>query len=532
MSYNYSTARTANPYTEQVETPATENALNGGFENWSGFYTLDDWDYEELGDLATDETKTTRSTDSNTGTYACELETYHEAEVETGDLFVSNVLIPDVSLAVDDTIQVRAYNKRVTGTAKLYVLYMYENSNDHEEYYFNFSGSDIGTWTSPDGGPTTDMYEEMAIGDNSYVQRTSTEATYPATLVQDAQVFIFALSSVTGQKILLDDVEVLVNSTDTVTNGNFESWTAMTITTGWDVTNTDSTIESSEDSHTGTYALKVTGSATNSTVPVISQGVENSNIYAEYDVSIWGKVDTHDPASNIRIWILDNTDLEDTGQYWDGSDWQNMSTGGTLTEGEAITAITAQTYTEISGVVDNSDNGEVCVYMTVNGAAAVAYIDDLSIETPEEYTSANFYDIKLKVAEDDLEDDSTLLRILDEDDEVLFSINGNAVINNGVIKEAVTEVQNSPYNVTSTDSILLVEYTTTGASSIVIPNDECEEGRILTIMDKSGNANTNNITISTEGSGTINGSATLVISTNRDFKRIVCDDNDNWYIIG
>ena len=532
MSYNYNTARTSRPYTEQDEHAAVENTLNGGFENWSGFFIPDDWDYEELGDLATDETKTVRSTDSNTGTYACELETYHEAEVEAGDLFVSNVLMPDVTLAVDDTVRVRAYNKRVTGTAKLYVLYMYENSSDHEDYYFNFSGVDIGTWTVTDEGPTADMYEEMAIGDNTYAQRLSAEATLPSTNVSDARVFIFALSSTTGQKILLDDVEVLVNSTDTVTNGGFENWTAMAVTNGWDVTNTDSTIESSEDSHTGTYALKVTGSATNSTVPVISQGVENSNIYAEYDVSIWGKVDIHDPASNIRIWILDNTDLADTSQYWDGSDWQNMSTGGTLTEGEAITSITAQTYTEISGAVDNSDNGEICVYMTVNGAAAVAYIDDLSIETPSEFVATDFYDLVLKVAKDDLEDDSTLLRILDENDVELFNISGDAVINNGVLKEAVTEVQESPYNVTSTDSVLLVEYTSTGASSIVIPNDESNQGRILTIMDKSGNSNTNNITISTEGSGTINGSATLVISTDLDYVRIVCDDNDNWYIIG
>lgn len=55
--------------------------------------------------------------------------------------------------------------------------------------------------------------------------------------------------------------------------------------------------------------------------------------------------------------------------------------------------------------------------------------------------------------------------------------------------------------------------TTDSARAITLPTATCVQGYRVTIIDDSGNANSNNITISTEGSEQINGSDTLVISS-------------------
>lgn len=100
--------------------------------------------------------------------------------------------------------------------------------------------------------------------------------------------------------------------------------------------------------------------------------------------------------------------------------------------------------------------------------------------------------------------------------------------------KAVTTVNAATYDLLTTDSILHVTYTGTGAvTSLTLPTAQCngseDDGRIITIKDAGGNATTNNITIDTQGSETIDGSATLVISTDYDSADIYCE-NSNWFI--
>ena len=53
-------------------------------------------------------------------------------------------------------------------------------------------------------------------------------------------------------------------------------------------------------------------------------------------------------------------------------------------------------------------------------------------------------------------------------------------------------------------------------------------GRIVIIKDVGGSANTNNITIATEGSETIDGSASSTISSNYGVVRLF-SDGTNWF---
>lgn len=95
-----------------------------------------------------------------------------------------------------------------------------------------------------------------------------------------------------------------------------------------------------------------------------------------------------------------------------------------------------------------------------------------------------------------------------------------------------TTVNTSTYDVLITDHVLLVTYTTTGAvTSLTLPTAQTLDGRVLVIKDAGGNANTNNITIDTEGSQTIDGSATFTLDGDDEYLKL-CSDGSNWFIIG
>ena len=67
-----------------------------------------------------------------------------------------------------------------------------------------------------------------------------------------------------------------------------------------------------------------------------------------------------------------------------------------------------------------------------------------------------------------------------------------------------------------------------GVVTITLPTAEVRPGRSYTIKDESGAAATNNITVATEGSENIDGSATDVISTNFGAKSYY-SDGANWF---
>lgn len=82
------------------------------------------------------------------------------------------------------------------------------------------------------------------------------------------------------------------------------------------------------------------------------------------------------------------------------------------------------------------------------------------------------------------------------------------------LSSVVKPVTAATYTLLSTDGILHVTYTATGAVTITIPTAQITATRLpFDIKDAGGNATTNNITIVTEGAETIDGEANAVIST-------------------
>lgn len=101
----------------------------------------------------------------------------------------------------------------------------------------------------------------------------------------------------------------------------------------------------------------------------------------------------------------------------------------------------------------------------------------------------------------------------------------------GAIFRHITTVNAATYDLLASDDILNVTYTATGAvTSLTLPTAQCVAGRTIVIKDAGGNAGTNNITIDTEGSETIDGAATEVISSNYDSVTLY-SDGSNWFTI-
>lgn len=98
------------------------------------------------------------------------------------------------------------------------------------------------------------------------------------------------------------------------------------------------------------------------------------------------------------------------------------------------------------------------------------------------------------------------------------------------VYRAVTVVNTGNYNLASTDDILHVSYTASGAVTVTLMSVEAISGRVIHIKDAGFNARTNNITIETEGAETIDGAASLILSNDGDAAMLYCDGS-NWFII-
>lgn len=103
---------------------------------------------------------------------------------------------------------------------------------------------------------------------------------------------------------------------------------------------------------------------------------------------------------------------------------------------------------------------------------------------------------------------------------------GWANVNN---KEIDTVSTNSTINPTQSSTIYLVN---TSSSSVILTlsTSSLESGKEVIIKDSSGSSSTNTITVQTEGSETIDGESSFVISL--DYTSItIVSDGSNWFII-
>jgi len=128
-----------------------------------------------------------------------------------------------------ETLQARIYAKRLTGSPNVSVLYGCENGED--SYNYNFTGASAGTWTVTTEMPTADNFETLTATD-SYTQLTGTQVTVPEGYT-DGFVYIFGSSANSGDTMVIDDYEVLIEGTDQAVNGDFEAWTDVVGPDSW-----------------------------------------------------------------------------------------------------------------------------------------------------------------------------------------------------------------------------------------------------------------------------------------------------------
>ncbi|SDO89847.1 hypothetical protein SAMN04515671_2290 [Nakamurella panacisegetis] len=104
---------------------------------------------------------------------------------------------------------------------------------------------------------------------------------------------------------------------------------------------------------------------------------------------------------------------------------------------------------------------------------------------------------------------------------------GQIVLGGGQIVKR-TAVFDLAYTVLVTD--YLVAYATlTAARTVTLPTAVSVSGQVYIIIDETGSANTNNITIGTTSSQTINGASTKVINTAYGYYRLY-SNGTNWIL--
>ena len=89
-------------------------------------------------------------------------------------------------------------------------------------------------------------------------------------------------------------------------------------------------------------------------------------------------------------------------------------------------------------------------------------------------------------------------------------------------------------DVNSTSSVQAIDYVLrcvqNQAITITLPPKATSAGRVLIFKDTMGNANSNNITLDGDSSDTIDGSATYVISHNKEAVTLTCDGINGWML--
>ena len=101
-----------------------------------------------------------------------------------------------------------------------------------------------------------------------------------------------------------------------------------------------------------------------------------------------------------------------------------------------------------------------------------------------------------------------------------LTVSGAATFGAGISVNRVSKSSN--YTATSTDTIIGVDCSG-GAITITLPTAGTVNGKVYIIKDESGDAGTNNITVATEGSETIDGSNTATINSNYGVLRVYSD---------
>lgn len=118
---------------------------------------------------------------------------------------------------------------------------------------------------------------------------------------------------------------------------------------------------------------------------------------------------------------------------------------------------------------------------------------------------------------------NTLLALVDLHDHTT----GNGVALTGL--QRIGTISGYPYTVLSTDNMKVLPVSTAAARAITLP--AATTAMSFTLKDATGNALTNNITVTAAGADTIDGAATFLIDANYQSATFISDGVSKWYVV-
>ena len=365
----------SNGITASYNTPV-EQLTDGSFEQWEiTGYTPDGFTIQSMGGTAIE-----RSTDSQAGTYAALL----TADVVFGGQYISDVLLNDATYDAGETIQIKAYGKRTVGTtANLVVIYEYVDGED--TYNYNFTGASAGTWTVAAEGPSADQIETLTLTD-SYSQVTSTIATAPVGVTHGVVTMIVGATN-SGDKAVIDDVEVLVDGSDTAVNGTFELWTAVEGLTNWTIGRFDgdetSVVKESSAVYSGTYAVKMTDIHNNyNYVSQLITGTAAETLTARH----YARGAAGNAGTVYSVMFFLNNTMGSADQVWNKTttSWEAYTDFGSLDDDNRIflEVSVSEVYTPSQTVltIPASTKVQMIIYQSATDSDDLMYVD-LASET-------------------------------------------------------------------------------------------------------------------------------------------------------
>lgn len=129
----------------------------------------------------------------------------------------------------------------------------------------------------------------------------------------------------------------------------------------------------------------------------------------------------------------------------------------------------------------------------------------------------------------DTTDNGTDALVYGEFDNDILRVGGEFQFRDGIVAESISTSAAGNYTVLVTDHTVLKTAITGGGDTVTLPSTAAT-GQIFYIVDASGSAGTDNITIATAGSENIDGAATATISTNYGGVTVQFDGTNYWII--
>ena len=392
---------------EKGEPVVSENKIsNSELTNWEIY--PNDWD-TEIFNLPI------RSEDADTGTYA--LQFPEPSGKNTPE--VSQVLTVVAEDEYTPTLRVK------DGTVVFAVYY----ANGENNYYYQFSGDNIGTWQQ--SGLEPESAYNCVGGEGVYATCSPTAFTIPAGVTE----LNLRLLSVNEAK--LDNVSIVDGeANDVVTNGGFENWKEV-FPTGFIATDLDDEggdgecVKEDADFHSTPYSAKIVqGTESQSFVFLgILSGLTEGTTGR---ISFWAKEGT---ASSFKMMLWNG--LEDGEIYMFSGDnageWLPLDEG-LFEDPNAYTEITLSDEWE-QYTIEAPENGQylIPVFFANETAGSTYYLDDIEgFEIQPEILT--YHTLKIRDTATVTTTNDTLLDIKSSDDYSLFKVGARGKITSEVVK--------------------------------------------------------------------------------------------------